>query len=65
MIRDYLIRTGNIVDDYATYLIHLMDETKRSFERTYMTEETEEIRERRKRQAKEVQKFIQEKILSK
>ena len=65
IIMDYLMRTGNIVDDYATYLIHLMDETKRCFNKTYMTEETEEIRERRKQQAIEAQKYIQEKILSK
>lgn len=64
IIQDYLVITGNIVDDYAAYLIHLMDETKRSFDKTYMTEETEEIRERRKQQAIEAQK-IQEKSLSK
>lgn len=60
IIQDYLVRTGNIVDDYAAYLIHLMDETERSFDRTYMAEETEEIRERRKRQAIEAQKYIQQ-----
>ena len=65
IIQDYLMRTGNIVDDYVTYLIQLMDETKRSFDKTYMTEETEEIRERRKQQAIESQKYIKEKILSK
>lgn len=65
IIQDYLARTGNIVDDYAAYLIHLMDETKRSFDKTYMTEESEEIRERRKKQAIEAQQYIQEKILSK
>lgn len=64
IIQDYLARTGNIVDDYAAYLMHLMDETKRSFEKTYMTEETEEIRERRKQQVIEAQKYINEKILS-
>lgn len=65
IIHDYLARTGNIVDDYAAYLIHLMDETKRSFDKTYMTEETEEIRELRKPQAIKAQKYINEKILSK
>ena len=64
MIQDYLIRTGNVIDEYASYLIRLMDETKRNFDNTYMTEETEEIRERRKRQAIETQK-IQEKSQSK
>lgn len=64
IIQDYLVITGNIVDDYAAYLIHLMDETKRGFDKTYMTEETEEIRERRKQQAIEAKK-IQEKSLSK
>ncbi|MDE5568839.1 MAG: hypothetical protein K2J12_10430 [Muribaculaceae bacterium] len=65
IIRDYLMTTGNIVDDYAAYLINLMDETKRRFNKTYMTEETEEIRERRKQQAIEAQKYIKEKIQSK
>ena len=65
IIHDYLARTGNIVDDYAAYLIQLMDETKHSFDKMYMTEETEEIRERRKQQAIEAQQYIQEKILSK
>ena len=65
IIQDYLAKTGNIVDDYAAYLIYLMDETKLSFEKTYMTEETEEIGERRKQQAIDAQKYIQWKILSK
>lgn len=65
VIHDYLKRTGNIIDDYAAYLIHLMDETKRSFDKTYMTEETEEIRERRRQQAIEAQQYIQDNILSK
>lgn len=65
MIQDYLQQTENIIDDYAVYLLSLMDETKRRFDQTYMTEETEEIRERRKRQALEAQKYIQEKLLSK
>ncbi len=64
MIQDYLMRNGNVLDDYAAYLIHLMDETKWQFDHTYMTEETEEIRKRRKQQAIEAQK-IQEKSLSK
>ena len=50
----------NVVDDYTVYLLHLMDETKRGFYKTYMTEE---IRERRKQQAIDAQKFIQEIIL--
>ena len=46
-------------------MIYLMDETKRNFDKTYMTEETEEIRERRKQQAIDAQKYIKEKIQSK
>ncbi len=65
IIKDYLMKTGNIIDDYAVYLLRLMDETKWRFDHTYMTEETEEIRVRRKNQAIETQKYIQEKILSK
>lgn len=60
IIQDYLMNTGNIIDDYASYLLRLMDETKWQFDHTYMTEDTEEIRERRKRQAIETQKYIQE-----
>lgn len=65
IIQDYLARTRNIVDDYAAYLIQLMDKTKHSFDKTYMTEETEEIRERRRQQAIEAQQYIQDNILSK
>lgn len=65
IIHDYLKVNGNIVDDYAAYLMQLMDETKRSFGKTYMTEETEGIRERRKQQAIDAQKNIKEKIQSK
>lgn len=64
-IQDYLISTGNVIDDYAAYLICLMDETKWQLEHTYMTEETEEIRERRRQQAIEAQQYIQDNILSK
>ncbi len=65
ILQDYLIKTGNNIDDYATYLLRLMDETKWQLDHTYMTEETEEIRERRKRQAIEAQKYTQENLLSK
>lgn len=65
IIHNYLKNNGNIVDDYAAYLIYLMDETKRNFDKTYMTEETEEIREQRKQQAIDAQKYIKEKIQSK
>ena len=34
IIQDYLLRTGNIVDDYAAYLLRLMEETKRQFDHT-------------------------------
>ena len=56
---------SSIISAAAVGKIHLMDETKRSFDKTYMTEETEEIRERRKQQAIEAQKCIQDKIKSK
>lgn len=65
IIQDYLVRTGNIVDDYADYLIQLMDKAKHSLDKTYMTEETEEIRERRKQQVIEAQRYMQNKIQSK
>lgn len=64
IIQDYLVRKGNVIDEYASYLLRLMDETKWQFDHTYMTEETEAIREKRKQQAIEAQK-IQEKTLSK
>ncbi|MBD5232348.1 MAG: hypothetical protein HDS66_09420 [Bacteroidales bacterium] len=60
IIQNYLARNGNFIDDYAAYLLRLMDETKWRLDHTYMTEETDEIRERRKQQAIEAQK-IQEK----
>ena len=60
IIHDYLMKTG-IMDDYATYLIRLMDETKRGFAHTYMTEETEQIRDRRKQQTEEAKKYTHEK----
>lgn len=59
------MKTGNIIDDYAVYLLHLMGETQWRFDHTYMTEETEEIRERRKQQAIDAQQYIHDKILSK
>ena len=51
IIQEYLFRNENIIDDYAAYLLRLMEETKWQFDHTYITEETEEIRERRKQQA--------------
>ena len=65
MIQDYLTRNGNIIDDYAAYLIHLVDETKWRFDKTYMTEETEEIRKKKKKQALKAQQNIQESPLPK
>ena len=61
IIHDYLMRTGNFVDDYAAYLIHLMEETQRCLDKTYMTEETEATIERRRQQAVEAQTQIQQK----
>lgn len=65
IIHDYLFTTGHVIDEYAAYLISLMEETKLRYDRTYMTEETEEIRKRRIQQAIESQKYLQEKILQK
>lgn len=65
IIQDYLISTGYYIDDYAAYLLALMEETKLRFDMTYMTEETEEIRERRRQQAIESQKNLQEQLLQK
>lgn len=65
IIGNYFKDVGNIIDDYAAYLLRLMDETICGLNHTYMTEETEEIRERRKIQSIEAQKYIQEKLLSK
>ncbi len=65
MIRDYLSLNGNIVDEYAAYLIYLMNDTEWCFYKTYMTEETEEIRQRRERQFIEAKKYTQEKLLPK
>ncbi|MBO5243143.1 MAG: hypothetical protein J6B36_02815 [Muribaculaceae bacterium] len=62
---NYLAKNGNIIDDYAAYLMRLMDETKYRFDKTYMTEETEKIREFWKQKAIEAQKYTQEKIQSK
>lgn len=61
IVQDYLMRTEYIIDDYAAYLIFLMEETKRQLDNTYMTEETDEIRERRKQQAIKFQNYLQEK----
>lgn len=65
LIQIHLRETNNIIDDYCTHLIHLMNDTKLRFAKTYMTEESEEIRKRREQQAIEVQKYIHEKSLSK
>ena len=46
LIQDYLMNVGYVVDDYASYLMDLMEETKNGFHLTYMTEETEEIKEK-------------------
>lgn len=63
--QDYLTYVGNVIDDYATYLLRLMDNTRCGLHQTYMTVETEEIRERRRLQTIEAQKFSQDKSLSK
>lgn len=57
LIQDYLMKNNNIIDDYCTHLIGLMNDTKLRLNKTYMTEETEEIRERRKQQAIDAQKI--------
>ncbi len=65
MIQEHLLKTGYFIDDYAVYLIDLMNDSKIRLDATYMTVETEEIRERRKQQAIEAQKYTQEKLLPK
>jgi len=65
MIQDHLIENGNVIDDYAAHMMYLMDETKLSFNKTYMTVETEDSRKRRKQQIIEAQKHPQEKIMQK
>lgn len=64
IIQDYLVNVGYVIDDYASYLLSLMEETKYGFHHTYMTEQTEEIKERRRLQAIEAQKYTQDKNLS-
>lgn len=64
IINNYLIRTSFFIDDYASYLLRLLDETKWQLVHTYVTKETEEIRERRRQQAIEAQR-LQEKSMSK
>lgn len=64
-IHDYLGRNNYQIDDYVSHLIHLMDETKIQFRKTYMTGETDEIRERRRAQAIEAKKYTQNKLLQK
>lgn len=65
MIQEHLLRTHYIVDDYVAHLMHLMDDARQCFYRTYMTEETDEIRERRKIQAEEAKKYTQENLIPK
>ena len=63
--QDYLDRNGSCVDDYVSYLIHLLEETKLGIERTHMTIATEEFLERKYKQAKESQKYYEENLLPK
>ncbi len=65
IIQKYLTITGNTIDEYAVYLISLMNDTKYGYHKTYMTEETPEIRERRRQQMIEAKKYSQEKSHSK
>lgn len=60
ILQDYLHTTGYIVDDYAAYMMDLLDETKSQLYNTYMTVETEEIRERRRQQSIDAQKINKE-----
>lgn len=55
IFQKHLQKTGNIIDDYAAYLLYLIDETQWRFDHTYMTEGPDEIQERRKHQSKEVE----------
>ncbi len=65
IIHDYLRKSGNMGDDYVSYLIYLMDDARRRLGKTYMTEETEVIRQHRKRQVLEARKYTQENLLPK
>lgn len=65
MIQNHFARNGNIVDDHATYLLNLMEDTKQKLRRTHMTEATEEFKEYRRKQSVEAQKYTQEKLLPK
>lgn len=65
IFQDYMILTGNIIDDYGAYLMLLLEKTLWQLDHTYMTIETDEMLERRKREAEEAQKLIQEQMLSK
>lgn len=44
MLQNYLLCTGDIIDDYAEFLIHKIYETKSGLDKTHMTVLTEEIR---------------------
>lgn len=65
IIQNYLTYTGYQIDDYAKYLLRLMDETILKLKETYITEETDEIRERRRQQTIEGKKYTEEKLLPK
>lgn len=62
---DHLDRNHNIFDDYAEYLLKLIDETKEMLDKTFMTVETEEYRERRRQQAKEAERYTKENLIPK
>ncbi|RXE73650.1 hypothetical protein ED551_07355 [Muribaculaceae bacterium Isolate-013 (NCI)] len=60
-----LLKNYRTVDDYAEYLLKLIDETKEMLDKTFMTVETEEYRERRRQQAKEAERYTKENLIPK
>lgn len=65
LVQNHLERNGNIIDNYAAYLIRLADETKWRLDKTYFTEESKESKERRKQEALEALRSEQEKTQTK
>jgi hypothetical protein len=65
LIHNHLIANGGILDEYAKYLVSLMDETKRGFNKTHMTEISEKFLEQRLKRTIEAQQYTKEKLLTK
>jgi len=65
LLQEYLVKNGDVVDDYADFLKRMIDETYFYYCRTYVAEETDEMRKFRRKQIIDAQKYTQEKILHK